>query len=548
MRQKTLIFVWLVAVCALLVAGCAKKERRLYPYGTVEDGRLVCHFMDQEAKPAFPGNYDDVLRGFSGGYAIVVLGGKQMVIDEKGEDVLSAMAAKHPETAKVIEGYEHVLRVEDGLATLRLSDKTVLIDLSSGKVLLSGYDYIRTGNAGIYAVLEKTKWRYVRKDGSDISGARYSEALPFDGKTAVAARDGKVYRVAEDGTETELPYRDITRVETEPYVIALGENGSGLLNLRGDILIETLPGDPTELKDGLLTVMERMDGKVRARLYSIDGKRKTDESFDEIRILSKDFFAGGTDGLYALYTASGEKLTDPVFTYLSADHFDENGGVICGVENGKTVFLDQNGKRREEISPTEALSCQKDRSFVTVETEYGTDYYREGKRVASLPTAKPLGHLSVVYVYDDAVLYPVLLLKENAREVNASMHREIDRLRKGDRLRYALDLSGDILTVTLREPGREIAFMVDIADGHIVQPQDIFRGGQGLSEILERTSSADVPDASILSFSFDGDLAVYVEGDPLRVIRIPYGSIADEIDEKGGSFFRAKIAPKVNIR
>ncbi|MDO5716306.1 MAG: WG repeat-containing protein [Tissierellia bacterium] len=528
--KKSLLVCIVVLLLGLL--GCKEKEKDLYPSAEVVEGVILYGFVDEEGNPASDALYEEILRTFDQGYGVVQSEGRPMIIDQKGREV----------TKKT---YQTILDIQHKRAIAQRDGKTYVVDLSNGEEIFGGYDYIRMKTENLYAVLEGQRWSYRgEKEEKKIDGP-FDEAYPFGKDGAVVMKDGVVFRLSREGDMEELPYSHVVKIEDTPYFIAAGEKTS-LLDMSGNILIEEMPGDLTELKDDRMVLFIRSGGKLKKGIYDIQGKELVPPVHDEIRILDRTYFLSGEEGAWKIYTMENQLLNQERYSSVNAKHREENGGFLCAIREGKTFFIDQEGK--EIPGPTNgALSMEKDTHLVMVEKEYGKEYYKDDTLVFRVPIVQPLGQLKVTFVAEGERTYPFLIHPKVEKTINEKLKEYIDALAQTKTTTYGLDLMGDILYVRVMEE-EDFPFMMNIANGMKIRLDDIFHMEElnaYLKEQMEKRHG-DMEYGEILSFAYDRNLEVVFQGDnPIHEI-FPYEELESMIKHQSGDFFKAKLAPKIN--
>lgn len=536
MMKKLLIIAMLIF--ASLGVSCTTNES-LYPVTSIEDNNFGYKFIDKNANTVIDKNFDDVILNFGNenakDYAIVKDEGQIQIINRKGESLIDI-------------DFQNIAEIYGDRAILVKDGRNVLYDLKNKTKILT-HDYIKSESNGIFAFMEGGKWGY-RDEKVIIVEPHFDEAYSFGKKYAVATKDGAAYRASKDGTKTSLPFEEVVKASDSEYLIGINKGEISLLNRDGDIIFENIEGDIVDVNRDMLLIMKRnkTDGRIKQAIYSVDGKQLQPPIYDDVRFLHKKFFSAreASDKNFALYNVDGTKLTDSKYSYLNADYFNENGGIITAIEDNVPKYLDKNGVELGgpvEDPSEEVIDVIKDRNFYIIKTTENTYFYRNGEQlVKSSPNLMKLGELS--YIIDTNTNSPMFFHEEIDPNLNEDLKNILGELTT-QKKKYELNLRGDILDVKVIFDD-EVKFMYDISRAEKVELDDIFKD-EDIKKILLRLAKIN-KDAKIIGFVLEDDLEITAkDGDKIINKTIDYEKIEPYINKDGGTFFKSVLAPSVNV-
>lgn len=523
-----------IVILSLFAVGCFGQGSKLYPVTAVENNKLGYKFINKKTEDVLA-SFDDVLLNFDGDhskdYAIVVKDGNIEIINKKGDSLVDVK-------------FDNVAEIYGDRAILIRDGKNTLYDLKN-KVEILTHDYIKSESNGIFAFMEDGKWGY-RTEKEIVAEPMYDEAYSFGKEFAVATKDGASYKIKKDGTSTSLPYSEVVKASDSEYLLAKREDSLNLLNQDGDEIFKDIKGDIVDVNYDMLSILTRNGGKIQNAIYSVNGKEIQPPIYDDVRLLSKKFFSARNKDGFALFNIDGTQLTGYKYSYLSADGFDKNGGVICAIIGEEPEFLDKNGKKLDGPEVAGAVDVSKDENFYIIKTNENTFYFDKDKNLKyTSPNATRLENvLAIIAGYPK---YPMIFNDRLNPNANQNLKAAVDELTDLADRKIEMKIRGDILDITINNAEGEATFMYDISRAEVVRLKDIFKSADLEKAILYLTSFRN-KDVTIVAFTLDDDLKITVkDGDKFENETIPYEKIEPFINKDGGTFFKAVLAPSVNV-
>ena len=527
-RTLIIVFAALAIISACFMLACSK-EPTLYPLMEIEDGKIAYKFYNEKMQVALAESYDDIVSNFEGSYAVVFDENKIQIINKEGKAVVN-------------DEFDSVADIYGDRAILNKAGKNILYDLKTQQALVTA-DYIKAESNGIMAYMEGSKWGY-RTISQVIKEPTYDEAYSFGNKFAVATLDGRVVRVDKEGNESPLAYDDVLNAGDSNYLIGVKNEQIDLLNFDGDPLYVNVQGDIVDIHYELLVINKRVGSSIKSGIYSVTGKELAPIEYDDIRLLSKDYFSARKKDGFALFKIDGTRLSEYKYSYLNADDFDKNGGIICAIKDGSACFLDKNGREIDAPTAENVSDVKKDQNFYIISTANEVLYFNKDKDLVKTSLVpKPLGHLSYI-IKDD---YPYLLSQRLPANTNENLRAAIDEITKGDK-KVSLSIRGDIVMVQVKTPQGEPTFMYDISLPGKVEFADLFNQAKMKDKLIEMSAFKDEPGLEIVSFVLQNDLDVYFKksGKFLKET-FKYEDIDDYIDKDQATFFKSVLAPSINV-
>lgn len=522
-----------ILVFALFGIACSS-DSRLYPVTDLENGNLGYKFIDKDAKTAIDESYEDVILNFDSenakDYAIVIDDGKIQIINKKGESLVDTE-------------FQNVAEIFGDRAILVNNGRNILYDLKNKKEVLT-HDYIKSESNGIFAFMEGGKWGY-RDEKKIIVEPSYDEAYSFGKNFAVATKEGAAYKIGKDGVGSSLPFSEVVKASESNYLLGVNNGKVSLLNLDGDIIFENIEGDVVEVNHDMLVIMKRNDGKIKQAIYSVNGEEIAPAIYDDVRLLSKKYYSAkeNADPNFALYNINGTKLTDNKYSYLNADYFDENGGIITAITNNLPKYLDKAGVEVKGPTLEDVVDVIKDKNFYILKTNDLVYYYGKDPSPYTSPVPNKIGSIS--YVINKDTNSPMLFNEKLREDVNENLKNIVNEITSNKR-NYKLNLRGDILDVNMKFGMDEVRFMYDISRAAKVQLEDIFNDDNIEEKILKLAGENE--NSKIIGFVLDDNLKITIKnGDRISNKIVDYEKIEPLINKDGGTFFKSVLAPSINV-
>jgi hypothetical protein len=154
-----------------------------------QEGKKV-GFVNADGRFEISPTFDDALP-FSDGFAAVQIGDLWGFVDATGRQVI------HPQ-------FDAAYYFNQGVATAELKSTPVLID-TSGKVLASGYRFVRSVSNGLVPASRDGKAGYLDLRGQVAIPFLYEDADSFSGELAAVKKEGKWGYLGQDG-QTVIPF------------------------------------------------------------------------------------------------------------------------------------------------------------------------------------------------------------------------------------------------------------------------------------------------------------------------------------------------------
>jgi hypothetical protein len=148
-------------------------------------------FIDAHGRFIISPNFDDALP-FSEGLAAVQVGDVWGFVDAAGRQVIQPQ-------------FKAAYYFREGVATAELESGSVLID-TSGKVLASGYHFVRFISNGLVPASRDGKAGYLNLRGKVAIPFLYEDADSFSGGLAAVEKEGKWGYIGPDG-RTVIPFK-----------------------------------------------------------------------------------------------------------------------------------------------------------------------------------------------------------------------------------------------------------------------------------------------------------------------------------------------------
>ena len=522
-------FIIVIAILMALSLVACNKVGKLYPIMDMDEDGISYKFYNANMDLAFDQAYDDVISYFEGDYAVVYKGDQIQIINKIGQSLVD-------------EDFDSVADINGDRAILNKAGKNILYDLKAQKALAT-YDYIKSEASGIFAYMDGGKWGY-RTIKEGIVEPIYDEAYSFGSNFAVAIKEGAPIKIDKKGEESPLDYEEVLKAGDSDYLIGLKDGQVDLLNADGEAIFKNIKGDIVDINYDMLVINQRTGGAIKSAIYSVKGKELVPADYDDVRLLSKNYFsARGKDG-FGLFKTDGTRLTDYKYSYLNADDFDTNGGIICAIRDNAAYFLDKNGVEIDAPTADGPTDVRKDENFYIISTMNEVLYFDKDKNLVKTSLVpKPLEHLS--YIIKDQS--PYLFSKKLPAGTNQALKSAIDEISTGDR-KFDLKMQGDILFVTIKNLEGQPTFMFDISLPGKVELSDLFTEPDMRDRLIAMSAFKDEADIEIVGFVLASDLDVYFKkGDEFLKEKFAYEDIDDYLDKDQATFFKSVLAPSINV-
>lgn len=142
----------------------------------------------------------------------------------------------------------------NGLARVLIGGKLGLVDRKGNRVLPPQFADIGLFQSGLVPVKKKNKWGYARRSSALATELKYDQAWELRGGFGRVEQAGLFGLVDSTGTEVIAPrYIALSDLE-QGVLIATGEQGTGVVNTRGKVLVPLEYDNVSVIGKGLLKV------------------------------------------------------------------------------------------------------------------------------------------------------------------------------------------------------------------------------------------------------------------------------------------------------
>ncbi len=153
---------------------------------TFEGGKWT--YIDSTGKEITNFIYDEAFP-FAGGYALVIIGKKEGLLDKSGKEIIPVSFDEIGERVDMVPGKTSPFH--DGLIRVRQNEKWGFIDKTGKVVVPLIYSNAHNLSEGLGAVEQKGKWGFIDKTGKVVVPLIYSNAYDFSEGLGAVEQKGK---------------------------------------------------------------------------------------------------------------------------------------------------------------------------------------------------------------------------------------------------------------------------------------------------------------------------------------------------------------------
>lgn len=344
MRKRFLI---LFLLLMFILVSCKKEDDVfLYPAYTKNMDKFVWGFINEEGIFVIKPKYTSV-ENFNEGLSIVEKDGLFGLIDTEGNQVLEI---KYQNISYLGSSY-YLLNENSDLKIYSAYNKIISLDTKFSNILAYSNGYftslVKTEDGGV-------RFGYLDEKGREKIPFIYDKAFDFHLGRGIV-RDGGKYKVIDRKNKTfKILNIDELRETSSPGIYIFKDKGYdskyGLMDEEGKIILEALDFNLIDVKGNLILASKENLTDDKYGVLNLKGELVIDFKYGDVKILEDNYLAISDEigklgyPSYRIYRVDKGPINDELYYNIEENSKSIKLGYICVSDGLKTFFIDKNGE------------------------------------------------------------------------------------------------------------------------------------------------------------------------------------------------------------